>query len=82
MVILICKFKNLNFGRGGFRFRFAVVICVLFWYLKVFGIIELKVKNLIILFIMVFMKYFEKDLFKWYNMNDISYVLMFFIFIF
>lgn len=81
MVILICKFKNLNFGRGGSRSRSAAVTCALFWYLKVLGITELKVKNLIILLIMAFMKYFEKDLLKWHNMNDISYVLMFLIFI-
>lgn len=30
---------------------------------------------------MAFMKYFEKDLLKWHNMIDISYVLMFLIFI-
>lgn len=76
---------NLNLGGGGralvSRSRSAHVTCALFWYLKVLGITVLKLENLIILLIMAFMKYFEKDLLKWHNMNDISYVLMFLIFI-
>lgn len=69
------------FWGGGSHSRSAHVTCALFWYLKVLGITVLKLENLIILLIMAFMKYFEKDLLKWHNMNDISYVLMFLIFI-
>lgn len=74
------RFKAYFLG-GGSHSRSAHVTCALFWYLKVLGITVLKLENLIILLIMAFMKYFEKDLLKWHNMNDISYVLMFLIFI-